>query len=144
MGKAFIIALSAPFLIWVAAILFSSTGLISRNWKLFRTWRQQGRRTRLKLALWAAVPLLMAGLLWMRSVAVINYILVPQCCPTFSIIQIAIYMPLILVSLALTLWWVCDMHFSGEEAAADQMWRWLMYLGLGAAAVTLALSWWWL
>ncbi len=136
-GKDIVVGLSVIFLLWVAAILAASSKLIWSNWREFVSWRGQDREMRLRMALWVAIPLLMAGLLWMRAVAVWHYVAVYGI-PLISLIQMFVYLPVILVSLALILWWVCNRTF--DAVGGDRAWLILVISGFIIGALTTFLS----
>lgn len=138
MGKDLVVGLSAIFLLWVTAIAVASTTLVWSNWKLFVTWRHQARETRLRMALWLAIPLLMYGLIWMRGIAIWHYAVVYYV-PDVSLFQMLVYLPVILVALALILWWICDRTF--EAARGDRIWCLLVWSGLALGVFTTFLTW---
>lgn len=136
-GKDLVVGLSAVFLLWVGAILIASSKLVWSNWEVFLRWRKQDRETRLKMALWLAIPLLMSGLIWMRLIAIWHYA-VTKGIPLGTMIQIFVYMPVVLFSLALILWWICDRTFSSPDG--DRAWLALVSSGgiIGATATALS------
>lgn len=138
MGKDLVVGLSIVFILWVSAIAVASTTLVWSNWKLFMTWRRQDRETRLRLALWLAIPLLMFGLLWMRGIAIWHYTVIYYV-PDISLFQMLTYLPFILISLALILWWICDRTFDAERG--DRIWCSLVWLGLALGTVVTYTTW---
>ncbi len=136
---ALVIGLSAVFLMLVAALFAASIRLVTNNWRLFSTWRSQDREMRVRMALWISVPFLMAGLLWMRGVAVFNFLKVKGI-PAGSIFQMLVYMPVILTALAFLFWYVCDRVFP-NPAWADRFWIGVVLLALGAGVITTYLTW---
>lgn len=137
-----IIGLSGIFLFWVAVIFVTSLRLVMRNHQLYWRWFVIKRSDRVKLSLWLGVPMMMAGLLWMRGTAVYHYLAIPGCCPRATVIQMLTYMPMILGGLAGILYWICDLIFnktSDEDGrgavAADSAWLLFMLGGLAIGIV---------
>lgn len=138
-GKDLVIGLSAVFLVWGGGILAASTKLLWDNWRLFARFCEQDREMRLRMSLWLAIPLMMAGLFWMRSVAVWNFLTVASCCSTSVVVQMVIYMPLILASFALILWWIFNRTFD-DPATADWLWGGFVLTGMAMGVTSTALS----
>lgn len=137
-GKDVVVGFSSVFDAWVAAILIASSRMVWSNWRTFVGWRHQDRDTRLRMALWMSIPLLMAGLLWMRTVALFRDFMIDGVM-LIHLIQVFVYMPIILTALALILWWVCSRTFRGDDLA-DRMWLILMALGMTLGVFTTAIS----
>jgi hypothetical protein len=145
MGKDIIVALSTVFLLWVGAIFIASSRLVWGNWPLFRNWRQQDRDTTIKMTLWLAIPVLMGGLFWTRSIAIFHYAAVYGI-PLLSLVQMFIYLPAVLAALAGILWWVCDRTFNQDKTIAgaeraDRVCLWIIGAGVALAACTFLLTW---
>lgn len=144
MAKDVIVALSTVFLLWVGAIVVASSRLVWGNWSLFRKWREQDRETTVKMALWLAIPVLMGGLFWMRSIAVWHYAVVYGI-PTFSLVQMFIYLPAILAALAGILWWACDRTFNPQKTIvgaeqADRICRRILWAGAALCVCSFLLT----
>lgn len=130
-----VIGLSAIFLLWVGAIFLFSTQLVWRHWQLYFDWMRQDRETKLRMSIWLAIPMMMAGLFWMRGTAVYNYLTVPGCCSTFTVVQMLIYTPLILAAFALILWYVSNRVFIKPDVA-DNAWYWFVISGIMLGVLT--------
>src|SRR6185295_15554700 len=115
-----IVALTVPLVIWVGAIGWASSKLIWKNWDLFKHWNQQERDTLVKMSLWAGIPILMLGLFWMRSTSIYLVSTVRFNLNLISFISVLCYLALILFSLMLILFWVCDRTYGPHKG--DTVW----------------------
>jgi hypothetical protein len=138
MARDLIIGMSAIFLIWVAAVAWASSRLVWRNVALYRDWSSVDRDTRVKMALWLAVPMLMVGIMWQRSVA-FYALAAGHWVSDFGKASTISYLCLALVSLALALFWAFDRTYGA--ARGDALWCRLMWLGLGMGALAAVVSW---
>lgn len=137
-ARDFVVGLSAIFLLWVGAIVYASSRLVSRNWHLYRNWRTCDRDTRIKMAMWLAIPMLMVGIMWQRSVAL--YAISTDAWTTnFGIYSSGAYLVLALCSLALLLFWAFDRTYGGKRG--DTLWCRLMWSGLALGAGATFLNW---
>lgn len=140
--RALAIALSVTFLVWVGAVTYAATRLITHNWPLFVNWRQQPRASRVQMALWIAVPGVKLWLLWMRGVVLSTLIFNPDALAVapFIVTQAVFVLPLVLLMVALELWWICDLAYG--QQLGDRVWRGLIWGGAMAGAGALAISEW--
>lgn len=138
MTRDLIVGMSAAFLLWVGAIAYASSRLVSRNWLMYRNIRREDRDTRVKMALWAAIPMLMVGIMWQRTVAL--YAIATGIWITdFGLVSSLAYLSVALVSLAMILWWSFDRTYGARRG--DVLWCRLMWSGIAIAASTSILSW---
>jgi len=138
MGKDLIMGMSATFLVWVGAVAWASSRLVWRNWELYQHWASIDRDTRVKMALWLAIPMLMVGIMWQRSVA-FYAIGTGQWVSEFGVFSTIFYLSIALIALALALWWAFDRTYG--PARGDTIWCRVMWTGLGLGAVMSVLSW---
>lgn len=139
MGKDLLIGLSATFLLWVGAVLWASSRLVYMNWSLYRVIRNIDRDTRVKMALWLAIPMLMAGIMWQRAFAFYAAIF-DLWTTNFGITGTLIYLFDALAALALALWWAFDRTYGPRKG--DLLWCRLMWMGVLLGGVVSLLSWW--
>lgn len=133
------VGLSVAFVFYVGAIFLASTRLICRNWYLFKSFWIQPREIRVRMSLWVSIPLMIFGLLWMRGVAIYNFLIIDGI-PHTSFFQIMIYMPIILTALCSCMWWLCNRTFE-KSAHADLMWLGLVLMGISLGLIAGVLSW---
>lgn len=140
--RALAIALSVTFLVWVGAVTYAASRLISNNWSLFANWREQPRTTRLEMALYIAVPGVKLWLLWSRGVILWTLLFNPEALAAgpFIVTQAVFVLPFVLLMMALELWWICDLAYGPQ--IGDRVWRGLIWGGAMLGAAALAISEW--
>lgn len=143
MDRDIVIGMSSTFLLWSAVLLWASARLVCLNIGLYRNWLSIERDVRVKMALWLAVPLFMAGLLWMRGVVFTGHLL-GHYASSFGVTQAIGFMFVVLFALSLSLWWACDRSYAPKygTAYADLIWCRVMWLGVGIGISVTFLSWW--
>jgi uncharacterized membrane protein YedE/YeeE len=107
--------------------MFVSSQMVWENWHLFRAWRKQSRETRVRLALWLAIPLMKLGLflfaghglwLWITRHPATEYLLG----------RTVLVLPLVITACLLLLWWAFDRSFGAEKG--DRLWRLMVIAGV--------------
>lgn len=137
MGKDLIVGMSIPYIMWSAAIMLAGSRLIVVNIQLYQVWWTLERNTRVKMALWLAIPLLMLFLVWTRIIGVIGLVngsYVSQ----FGVDQAVTALPVALTALALSLWWACDRALGMDKG--DRVWCWIMWVGVAVGTAGMSLS----
>ncbi len=56
LAKEIVSAMVAVLVLWVGIVVAASSRLVLNNWLLFATWCRKERETRVRLALWLAIP----------------------------------------------------------------------------------------
>lgn len=138
-AKDLIVGLSAMFLIWGSAIVWASSRLVWRNIDIYRNWLTVDRDTRVKMALWLAVPLLMVAIIGQRTRA-FYALATDRWVADFGALAGIAFLMLAVTAMSLALFWACDRTWGPAEG--DRVWCRIMWLGLATGAATSVLSWW--
>jgi hypothetical protein len=127
MARSLIAGMLAAIVLWVGAVAFASFRLILMNWHLFVGWRRQTRETRVRLALWLAVPLMKVAILLFCAHALWD-LASGRYVSDLAMVRGMVTAPLVLVSAVLMMWWIADRALGAERG--DLVWWRLIACGI--------------
>lgn len=136
MARSIVAGMLVVIVLWVGAVAYASSRLISVNWPLLKTWCRQPRETRVRLALWLGVPTMKVAILLFAShalwsVATGGYVSDGQ------VARGLVTAPLVLLATLLLLFWITDRSYGPERG--DRLWRALMFSGVALGVATAGL-----
>lgn len=129
---------SATFLLWTLSLAYAASYAVYKHRCSYMRWCAIERDSRVKLALWLGIPLIMYGLFWMRGVTTWG-ILSERFNGSISVKHAVGYMPPILLGLSLVLWWSFDRTYGSTEG--DRRWFALTLAGVILGFVVGFLNW---
>ncbi len=130
LDKSIVVGMLAALLLWVGMVAYASSLLVWRNWRLFMTWCEQDRETRIRLSLWLAIPMMKVSILSFAGHALWSLVAGYRV-SDLAIVRALVVIPFVLTSAVLMLRWTYDRRFGVD---GDRMWRRLMWIGCGLAA----------
>lgn len=138
-----VIGMAVCSITWMSVLVWISASLIWDNKPLYVRWGQQDREDRLRLALWASIPIMSLSFLLTR-VSKFADNLAYYCSQNDWLmhdVQAGVYLPVTLSFLVLMLWYVSDRVYGSVKG--DRAWCYIMWVGVGAGAISSITSWWW-